>query len=318
MLVITLAAIIANGVALAAGTGWLAKLTVLPPRRAIRVRNAFLLQRGNREDFEWTPSSVPLSFRVEHQRAPPVIEEAVASAEVKAAVGDWQQALALVTMLVRHTRDDGAIQSDLTSTYKGIVAGSGYCADHVRVFIAAASTIGLFCRQWAFSFDGFGGHGHTFVEVYDRQENRWIFLDVHNNVYAVRSGSGDLLTAMQLRDALLTSTPIEFRRAGAGRLGFIHFDKLLQYYRRGASQWYLWWGNDVIARGNMGFASALSYVSGRLAHRVTSAFHLPPLVAIVTRDNERTIAEMERLKKQVTVAAILVGGLAALLAFQLG
>ncbi len=40
-------------------------------------------------------------------------------------------------------------------------------------------------RQWGFSFDGFGGHGHTVVEVYDRQRGKWLLLDVFNNFHAV-------------------------------------------------------------------------------------------------------------------------------------
>jgi hypothetical protein len=309
---------IANVVALIAGTGWLAKLTMLPSNQTVRVRNAFLLRRSRLEDFAWTPSTAPPDFRVENHRAPAVIEEAVTAAKVKQAGGDWQQSLALVTMLLRYRRFDGAIQSDLAGTYDGIVAGAGYCADYVRVYLAAASSIGIFCRQWAFSFDGFGGHGHTFVEVYDRQHSKWIFLDVHNNVCAVRTGTDELLGALELRDALLDSTPFEFKQAGPGRLGFRHFDKLLDYYQRGANQWYLWWGNDVIARGSTGLTGALSRISGRLAHRLTSAFHLPPLVAVVTNANEREIAKMERLRRQVTSALLLIAVLVVLFGLQLG
>ena len=309
--------VIANLVALIAGTGWLTRLT-LPSSQAVRVRNAFLLRRGRPEDVAWTPTTVPADFNVERCPTPAKIQAAVTSAGVHEAPGDWQQALALVTMLLRHWKCDGPIQSDPTSTYNGIVAGSGYCSDYVRVYLAAAHGIGLFCRQWAFSFDGFGGHGHTFVEIYDRQRAKWIFLDVHNNVYAVRPGTEEPLGGMELRSALLESSPIEFRAAGGGRLGFANFDKLLAYFRRGAGQWYLWWGNDVITRDTTGFAGLLSLMSGRLAHRVTSAFHLPPLVAIATVENEHEILRMERLRRQVRVTLILVVVLVVLFGLQLG
>ncbi len=222
-------------------------------------------------------------------------------------------------MLVRHSTREGAIQADLSTTYAGIVSGSGYCTDYVRVYIAAASSAGLFCRQWAFSFDGFGGHGHTFVEVYDRQRARWLFVDVHNNVYAVLTGTDEPIAALALRDALLGSPDsIEFRRAAPGRLGFEHFDKLLDYYLRGASQWYLWWGNDVITRDAGAWARWLQKVSGRLAYALGSAVGLPPLVAIVTADNESAIARMEQLRRHVMRALLLVAGLAALVCMQLG
>ena len=243
LVLVIMSGLIANVVALIAGTGWLAKLT-LPFSQAVRVRNAFLLRRGLPEDFNWTPSSIPSGFRVEHGRAPSVIDQAVRDNGLQNADQDWVRALGLVTMLVRHGRNEGAIRADLVTTYNGIVAGKGYCSDYVRVYLAAAISADLFCRQWAFSFDGFGGHGHTFVEVYDRQRARWIFVDVHNNVYAVLSGTDEPIDALTLRQALVTSpASIEFRRAGPGRLGFEHFHKLLDYYRRGASQWYLWWGN---------------------------------------------------------------------------
>jgi len=308
--------VIANLVALIASTGWLTTLT-LPSSQAVRVRNAFLLRRGKPEDVEWTPTTVPPDFTVERRSAPAAIEAAVRSAGVRQAGGDWPQACALVTMLLQHWKSDAPIQSDLTSTYNGIVSGSGYCSDYVRVYLAAASGIGLFCRQWAFSFDGFGGHGHTFVEVYDRQRARWIFLDVHNNVYAVRAGTDELLGGMELRSALLASSPIEFRAAGPGRLGFANFDKLLAYFRRGAAQWYLWWGNDVITRDTIGVAGLLSLVSGRVAHAVTSAFHLPHLVVIATDENEQEIRRMERLRVQVRTVLILVAGLIVLFGLQL-
>jgi hypothetical protein len=308
--------VIANLVALIASTGWLTKLT-LPSSQAVRVRNAFLLRRGKPQDVDWTPATAPPHFNVERCRAPAAIEAAVRSAGVQQAGGDWSQACALVTMLLQHWRSDGPIQSDLTSTYNGIVSGSGYCADYVRVYLAAASAIGLFCRQWAFSFDGFGGHGHTFVEIYDRQRAKWTFLDVHNNVYAVRAGTEELLGGMELRTALLESSPIEFRPAGPGRLGFTNFDKLLAYFRRGAGQWYLWWGNDVITRDATGFSGLLSLLSGRVAHRLTSAFHLPRLVVIATDENEHEIRRMERLRKQVQAVLILVAGLTVLFGLQL-
>ncbi len=307
--------VIANAIALAIALGWLAYLT-LPYAQAVRVRNAFLLRRGRPEDFSWTPTAVPDDFRSERMLAPNAIRGAVESAGVAKLAGDWPRALALVQMLVQHAQHEGGIRADLATTFQGIVAGYGYCADYVRVYLAAARSAGLFCRQWAFSFDGFGGHGHTVVEVYDRERSRWAFLDVHNNVYAVLAGTHAPIDALELRRALLGDpATIEFRRAGPGRLGFPHFDKLLDYYRRGANEWYLWWGNDVISRERRGL---LRRVSGRLAHRLDSTLgRLPPLVALATPENERAIARMEGLRRRVVTASALSVALAASLSIQL-
>ena len=312
MLVTMPVLIAANAAALFLAIGRLARLTV-PMARAVRVRNAFLLRRGQPADFAWTPQSVPAGFRVEHRRAPEIIQSAVAESGALEDVGDWPRTIALVTMLMRPSRQEGAIQADLATTYQSIVSGSGNCSDYVRVFLAAASASGLFCRQWAFSFDGFGGHGHTFVEVYDRQRSRWIFLDVHNNVYATRPNSDVMLSAMELRSVLLESSEVDLRRASEGRLGWEDSSKLLDYYRRGLDEWYLWWGNDVISRDRTGLAAVLSIVSGRLSHRLTSAFRLPPLVAVVTGDNERSVTRMEDLRRQVIGAITIVSTLAVTL-----
>ena len=91
-----------------------------------------------------------------------------------------------------------------------------------------------------------------------------VFVDVFNNVYAVLPGNSEPISVLELRGALLGEHSVELRRAGPGPLGWEHFDKLLDYYRRGANQWYLWWGNDVVTRESGGLAGALSPISARL------------------------------------------------------
>lgn len=306
-----------NALALAASAVWLATLT-LPAARALRVRNAFLLRRGSPEDFAWTPARVPAGFRSERSAPPANIADAVDASALTRIEGDWARALALAGMLVRHAKADAPIRADLATTYAGIVAGGGYCADYVRVYLAAAAAAGLFCRQWAFSFDGFGGHGHTVVEIWDRERARWAMLDVHNNVYAVRAGTKLPLDALAVREMLLTAPEtLRFRRAAPGRLGFVHERKLLDYYRRGAHEWYLWFGNDVVTRERSGVARALAPLSGRFAHRVASAFgRLPPLVVVTSPHNLPAVARMEALRWWVKLAVTVAVVLAVLLVLQ--
>ena len=313
------ALIVANAVLLVIVAGWLATFA-LPVSRAVRVRNAFLLRAGRHEDFAWTPAATPPDYRVERARAPAFIIAALSESGISQAGADWPRALALVTMLARHGQREGALQADLETTLRGIESGTGYCVDYVRVYLAAAHAAGLFCRQWAFSFDGFGGHGHTFVEVFDRDHGRWAFVDVHNNVYAVLRGSEEPLGALALRSALVNAPgSLEFRRAGPGRLGYPHADKLLDYYRRGARQWYLWWGNDVITREQLGVARVLGRVSGRLAYRVASAIgRKPRLVALVTPENRQEVAQMVSLRRMATRAAVAFVGATLLLGVLLG
>ncbi|HEX6136689.1 MAG TPA: transglutaminase domain-containing protein [Casimicrobiaceae bacterium] len=307
------ALILMAGLMLAAGSlAWLALSSV---DRAVRVRNAFLLRRGREEDFRWTPATLPLGFRVETADPPEEIGRALVDTGVTATNGDWARARAIVTMLVANWQRPGAIRADLATTFRRILDGSGYCADYVRVFLAAARGAGLFCRQWSFSFDGFGGHGHTFVEVFDRERGAWAFLDVHNNVYATLAGSLTPLSALDLRRAIMqVPADVEFPPAGPGRLGFRHPDKLLDYYRRGAAEWYLWWGNDVITRDATILPRGITRWVGPLLHRLHGAiWRLPPFVALVTPENDARVAQMERLRHRVIAAVVAIGVLGVLL-----
>lgn len=301
---------------LLAALAWFARLA-MSADRAVQVRNAFLVRAGARDDFEWTPAAVPPGFRVERRMPPAAIVEAVEASGALAIDRDWPRARALVTMLVRHARRGGAVRAGLATTWREIKAGNGYCADYVRVYLAAASAAGLFCRQWAFSATGFGGSGHTFVEVFDRQRARWAFLDVHNNVYATRAGSDAPLDALELHDALRSRPEaVAFVRAGEGRLGYEHPEKLVTYYCRGLDEWCLWWGNDVVTRSETGVAGLLGRVSGSLGHRLGVAlWGTPPIVAWATPGNRPALLQLARLRRHVVLAlSVAAASLAALAA----
>lgn len=308
---------VVNMVVLAAAGAWLATLT-LPIKQALRVRNAFLLRRGEDDDFGWTPARVPHHFRTERKQPPESIAAAVHNAGMAEIASDWTRALAIVELLIRHNKADAPIRADLATTYSGILAGRGYCADYVRVFLAAAPVAGLFCRQWAFSFDGFGSHGHTVVEIWDRQHSQWRLLDVHNNVYAVKAGTEEPLDALAVRDALcVVPQALEFVQAAPGRLGFRYPHKLIDYYRRGAGEWYLWFGNDVVSRERSGFLGLVARVSPPLAHRLASVVSGGPLLVVATTpDNVPAIRRMEALRRRVTIVAGLIVSLIALLVLQ--
>jgi hypothetical protein len=244
--------------ALLAYVAWLA----YPPSEAARLRNALLLRRGGEGDFSWTPETVPPDFR--RERLSPCADYAaiVRSLGVAKMPFDWDKARTLAAHLVENAADKGPIQSDLATTYRRIREGYGYCADFVKAYLGLAHAAGLFARQWAFSFDGFGGHGHTFVEVFDRQRGRWIFVDVFNNFHAVGVSSGEMLAALDFRDfAAGNRGDVAMRPNGSGRPGFIYEDKALDYYRRGVPEWYMWWGNAVFSY----YAHPLVRVAGRVS-----------------------------------------------------
>ena len=140
----------------------------------------------------------------------------------------------------------GAIQADLRTTLRRIEErGDGYCADYVRSFSALALAAGIPVRSWAFSFDGFGGHGHVIPEIWNRQASRWQLVGVFNNL-AYLDRKGEPLSAMEFRAQLLEGrTDLQFQTlVPSARPGFVHPEKIRNYYDRGATEWYLWWGSN--------------------------------------------------------------------------
>lgn len=308
----------ANLLALGALAGYLLK-QAWPPTEAVRLRNALLLQPSSEADFRWTPDAVPADFRRERRPAGTDFLEIVAALDLSA-LGDRDRALRLAGHLSEHAEDKGPVQDDLVATYRGIRAGYGYCADFVKVFLALAHAAGLDARQWAFSFDGFGGHGHTFVEVFDRSRGKWLFIDPHNNFHVVDAASGEPLSALEFRDSLLARRgPVRMLPNGPGRPGYIHEDKALDYFRRGAAEWYLWWGNAVFSY----YAHPLVRLAGRLsrtlAHLAANLAGVQPRIRIYPAPESRVAAQrMFALRRRLLAIAAIALLLLLLLAIQLG
>lgn len=292
-------------------TAWLA----YPPSEAARLRNALLLRREDEVDFSWTPDTVPADFRKERLPASAEYATIVQSLGVSEMQLDWDKARTLSAHLVMHAADKGPIRSDLSTTYRRMQQGYGYCADFVKVYLGLAHAAGLFARQWAFSFDGFGGHGHTFVEVFDRQHTRWIFVDVFNNFHAIDTASGSVLSALEFRDfAIGKREGVAMRPNGPGRPGFIHEAKALDYYRRGAPEWYMWWGNAVFSFYAHPLVRTAGRVSRSVAHLIAIVIGLHPKMQIYpltgNREQARRILELRR--RLYWIGAILLALLASL------
>jgi glycosyltransferase involved in cell wall biosynthesis len=201
-----------------------------------------------------------------------------------------------------------AVGRDLRHTYRAIVeSGDGYCGDFVRVFSAIAAAAGMTTRPWAFSFDGFGGHGHIWVEVWNRDAGAWQLVDIFNNVYFVLAG-GSPLSAVEMRHALkagldgLGMRPLH----PAARPGFAVEAKAWDYFRRGLGQWYAPWGNNVFATDS-GWAAALPGPLERVASTLATmaAGDFPSVRMVAAPDNAGSREAMRRLRVQVWLAALL-------------
>ena len=294
------------------------KSDALPPEAArtrriesVRLRNALLLQPSTSADFSWTPAQVPAGFEVERRAPTPLFAQAVARLGIDE-LSDWDKARALAAHLTACAQDKGPIQSDLATTYRRIREGYGYCADFAKVYVALAHAAGLFVRQWAFTHNGFGGNGHVLIEVYDPLRGKWLMLDVYNNFYAIDAASNQVLSALEFRDSVLgLRAPAIVRPLGAGRPGFIHHARLLEYYRRGAGEWYLIWGNAVYsAESNPVVRAALRLhpAAGQLAAMLFRAY--PGIRLYVTAGNRAAAEALADLGRSVRLAlwsAVMLG-----------
>lgn len=243
---------------------------------------------------------------------------AIRGLHLEACASDWERALRIAEHLTVPARDLGPIQSDLETTYRKIRQGNGYCADFVKVFLGLAHAAGLCARQWSFSFDGFGGHGHTFIEVFDRGTGKWCALDVHNNVHALSALTNMPLSALELREALRNGVPaFKIVPNGAGRLGFPIEEKLLAYWRRGFDEWYLSDGNAVFSYESRLLIRAASRVSGPLGQMVATLLGEHPAIRVLaTSENTGRVAALMALKRNFVLMMIVFFVLAVLLAAQ--
>jgi len=281
----------------------------------VRMRNALLLDHNRPAPLEWTPNSAPADFLVERGRPDPMFADAAARLGLAAMPTDWDRAVAISRHLLgsQPTLTGGAIQSDLRTTYRAIVDdGTGYCSDFVRAFMALAISAEIPVRAWAFSFDGFGGHGHTWPEIWNRQAGRWQALDVFNNLYFV-GPQGVALSALEVRRAMLES-PESLRlvplHPGA-RPGWKIERKAWDYYRAGLPEWYLWWGSNVFTYDRAPLVRGLYRVSrsleqlGGIAHGTQPRIHI-----LETPENAAQVAALRRLRMHLLSAGTVAGAAA--------
>lgn len=285
----------------------------------VRMRNALLLtDQHNAANFNWTPANVPASFQWERGPVDPFFAEVADRLQLASLPGDWERALAISRHLLGSSATllGGAVMSDLRQTYRRIVAdGDGYCGDFVDVFVAIAVAAGMPVRTWAFSFDGFGGHGHIWPEIWNRELARWQLVDIFSNTYFT-GASGTPLSALELRQAMLGGAEQvqRSRLYPAVAFGMYIEETAWNYYRRGLPEWYMWWGNNVftydralLVRASGGVSRSLEQMGG-----VLQGVH-PTIRILAEPGNQAQREHMGRLRIHLFAAA-LVGGAASLAA----
>lgn len=242
----------------------------------IKIRNAFLVELGESGDFDWTPNSVPQSYKLETRNGADIFKNAVNKIENNSGDSrdEWDRSLLLAEELLSYPkRSGGSIKKDSATSYKLIVEnGRGYCADYTQVFNALAITSGISIREWGFSDSEFGG-GHAFSEIYSSDIKKWIFVDVFNSFYVVND-LGVPLSVNEFRSMLQAgaSDKVNVKKIVPGRFGFKDEQQALSYYSDAIGQYYMWWGNNIF-----------SYESNSIIKLFSFSRHAEQLAAILLR-----------------------------------
>lgn len=273
------------------------------------MRNALLLNEGEQRSFDWTPDRIPTDFMLERGEPDPVFVAAAQRLGLAEMSSDWERVLAISRHLLSNPKLDGPpIQSDLRDTYRRIIDnGEGYCADFTRVFMALAMTQGIPVRAWAFSLDGFGGHGHAWPEIWNRQLGRWQLVDIYNNFY-FPDQNGVAISAAEFRQAMLDAPKSLHRELlyQKARPGYEFDDKLFDWYRQGLDGWYMAWGNNVFSYDKAIMVRHLGRISRSLEQLDAVAMGVFPKVNLMLSETNKThVNAMWRLRTHLIVAACL-------------
>lgn len=285
----------------------------------VRLRHALVLATGGNAGFNWTPAEVPADFLLERAAPDPLFVDVVNRLGLAAMSSDWERAVVISRHLLGSSPVllGGPIQSDLRDTYRKIVGqGQGYCGDFTQVFSGLAIAAGIPVRAWAFSFDGFGGHGHIWPEIWNRQLGRWQLVDIFDNYYFV--GPEDIpLAALEVRRAMLEDpTSLRLMPLHPGvRPGSAIEAKMWDYYRRGLPEWYMVWGNNVFSYDRSPLVRVFGPFSHPLEQLGAIAEGVYPSIRILEEPtNQRQVEAIHRVRCHLLlVGALVVAALLALL-----
>lgn len=285
-------------------------------QKLVKVRNAAIFEPVDVEAFRWAPESVPDTF-IREEIQPPATFRSIAASITAPEGSELSKALRIAEHLASAPERSGvAIQADMRRTYNEIVErGEGYCADYTMVFTGLAHAAGIPVREWGMSFDGFGGDGHAFTEIWDRGLRKWVLVDSFYSFYVTDRG-GQAVSVLELRQYLgnggtssLNVVPID-----AEQFMFPSFEFALEYYRRGLEQAFMIWGDNVFTYDTHWAIRAAGGIS-RAAEQLTgiSLGLQPRIMILATSSNRPAVDELRRLRSYVWLGiASGVGALAAM------
>lgn len=283
----------------------------IPSSEAVRLRNAILLAGELPADqFNWTPDEYPKNYLLETHPLPDELATALRGLNLSSLPDNWSRATAIAQHLQsRLGKEKGPIFGDLKTTYQKITGeGAGYCGDFAMTFSALANAAGIPNRTWAFSFDGFGGHGHIFNEVWDNASKRWRAIDTFNNYVFLDSSTNTPLSALEFRAAMSRERPAPIIAVLNPNIrpGYKIHEKAVEYYQRGVNEWYQPWGNNVVTIDEHFLVKMLSSISGRFASPASILAGVQPPIFVVEAPESRAAFEnLSALKLKLYAATML-------------
>lgn len=292
---------------------------VVSPEQTTRLRNSLLFDTADISEFYWEPPDYPPTFKLGTLDPPAQLKAQLDNivADPQQGTGNFEHALAIGRFLAVENFNSAIIQSNVLTSLDSIVhRGEGYCADFTQVYNGLAQGMSIPVREWGMSFDGFSGDGHAFNEIYDHVLDRWIFIDSYFSFYVRDRVSRQPLSVLDFRERLETETTresIEVVPISEKRFLFGSKSMAIDYYRRGMTELYLWWGNNVFEYDESHAVSLAGQVSRSLQEAIAILTGIHPEIRILkSPKNEKAIAELERLKAKFLVlvsAGLLTYGL---------
>lgn len=274
----------------------------------VRLRNALLLINNKDHRFDWTPDAIPADFILERGPIDPVFVEAAGRLGLAGMSSDWDKVTAISRHLLSNPNLIGTpIQSNLRNTYHSIIdRGTGYCGDFTRVFMAFAITVGIPVRAWSFSFDGFGGQGHIWPEIWNRQLKRWQLIDIFNNYYFT-TADGVPVSALEFRRAMMEfSGSLRLMPLNPGaRPGYVFEEKAWNFYRRGLPEWYLSWGNNVFSYDRAFLVQSLGHISRSFEQLGGIAQDVYPRIQVLNEPgNQKQLESLIRVRHHLMIVGV--------------
>lgn len=197
-------------------------ITFLPPRTKVEIRNAFFSKKvdstffrmglesfiGN-GDFKWCTDDVREEFNRNTYFRNNI------SKLINSHLDDSLLAQKIVLLFSKNgsaePSDCGLYSNNLEENIKWLNTneGHGCCSDHAQVFVALGILAGLPVRE-------VHNDSHTFNEFWDRQLNKWIWIDPQYWLMA-KDSNGILLSLIEIQDAYRAGYKPDFYMFSEGR-----------------------------------------------------------------------------------------------------